>query len=445
MNLIQSVKQSRPRAGCRDNSAGILLHSLWLRLLFPRQQPHNIRKDLVVLTWVGIVLGYLGNSPLSTMTTDLPFLDRSDPRLKLTVENRTRNVFVTQLEDRPKEENVNYIPVVTETPHSLLGAGLNTLQKTLVLQSQTELEEVTRLLDLKQQEFQGRLEALAQRRSELELKQQQNKERVSKFEKFVAENELKQHQTLKKYKDAQEQNHIKQREIESLTNKLIRLRARQHVLKDRMTKYKIYEDYLVKTINYLPSSYLENDSESLVLPIIRRHESLSITYQELTQRLEKMEDEVEAKQHELQTMKQEHDIKKLMVNKELSELQNELEGLKDMNKEAEISLLTEQGQSREKVEEVGSIFMAINNLAEQCYLPSYGALEDINVLTMMEMVMEYILDKADTEQRARRLMESGSTVTPLTDKKGRGSAKTVTAKTQIKSPSKVSKKSETLS
>ncbi|XP_072313817.1 uncharacterized protein CCDC197 [Eucyclogobius newberryi] len=379
------------------------------------------------------------------MTTSQPFLDRSDPRLKLTVENRTKNVFVTQPEDRPKEEHVNLIPVVTETPCRLLEAGLNTLQKTLVLQKEAELEEVSRQLSLKQQEFQSRVEGLAQRRSELELKQQQNAERVSKFEKFVAESELKQHQALKKYKDAREQNNIKQKDIERLTNKLIQRRDRQHVLKDRMTKYKIYEDYLVKTINFLPSSYLENDSESLVLPIIRRHETLSITHQELLQRLEKMEDEVEQKQQQLQTMKQEHSIKTLMGNKELSELQNELEGLKDMNKQAEVSLQMEQGQSREKVEEVGSILMAINNLAEHCYLPSYGALEDINVLTMMDMVKEYFLDKADTERRARSLMESGSAVAPLTDKKGRGSMRNMGSKAQIKSPSKVSKKSDSLS
>lgn len=30
--------------------------------------------------------------------------------------------------------------------------------------------------------------------------------------------------------------------------------------------------------------------------------------------------------------------------------------------------------------------MAINNLAEQCYIPKYGPLENMTVLTMMDMV-----------------------------------------------------------
>lgn len=39
-----------------------------------------------------------------------------------------------------------------------------------------------------------------------------------------------------------------------------------------------------------------------------------------------------------------------------------------------------------QVEEVGTLLMAINNLAEQCYLAAYGPLENMNILTMMDMV-----------------------------------------------------------
>lgn len=82
------------------------------------------------------------------MANPLPLLDSSDPRLKLMVQNRVRNVFVTQPEDNrwacaskckgraktfifplnkyfpvflcrhKKEENVKYIPVVTEVRHN---------------------------------------------------------------------------------------------------------------------------------------------------------------------------------------------------------------------------------------------------------------------------------------------------------------------------------------
>lgn len=137
---------------------------------------------------------------------------------------------------------------------------MNTLQKTLVLKKQAELDEVDKQLAFKQQEFKSCLEALAQRRSQQEKKQQQvtwnhpklqhknegvdfchwqhpktvflwglftqTKERAIKFEKFVAENEVKRRRALKKYEAAREQNISKQREIEDLTEQLKQLRAR---------------------------------------------------------------------------------------------------------------------------------------------------------------------------------------------------------------------------
>lgn len=48
------------------------------------------------------------------------------------------------------------------------------------------------------------------------------------------------------------------------------------------------------------------------MPIIRRHETLSVTHQELLQRLGRLEEEVEQGQRLLRTMKQEHSIKKLV-------------------------------------------------------------------------------------------------------------------------------------
>ncbi len=54
----------------------------------------------------------------------------------------------------------------------------------------------------------------------------QTRERVIKYENFVAENEVKRHQELKKYEAAREQNILRQREIEDLTEQLKQLRAR---------------------------------------------------------------------------------------------------------------------------------------------------------------------------------------------------------------------------
>ncbi|XP_022045054.2 coiled-coil domain-containing protein 42 like-2 [Acanthochromis polyacanthus] len=458
------MEQNRLPSCCHDNSETIPAHSPLSGPRLPGNSYTNPGKHPeetidrpsdrpnVERTAGRVSSELLDGASTDTMTTcSLPVLvDGSGSRPNVKAENGIRNVFVTQSVDNShrKEEHVSQTPAATETSSRLREAGVYTLQKSLVLKKQAELSEVDKRLALKRQEFKESVEALAQRRSELEEKQQQTKEKVMKFEKFVAENELKRRRMLKTCEATREQNILKKREIEDLTEQLKHLRVRKQVLKERMTKYKIYEDYLMKTLENLPGNYLDNGSESLVMPIIRRHETLSITHQELLQRFGRMEEQVEQGHRQLQNMKQEHSIKKLMARKEVSELQSELETLKEKNKQTEVNLMTEQGLSREKTEEVGRLLMAVNNLAEQCYMPTYGPLESMNVLTMMDMVKECILDKADTHRRVRRLMESGSAMastTAVTDKRGRGSLKGIGSKTQIKSSSKVSRKSEAFS
>ena len=120
------------------------------------------------------------------------------------------------------------------------------------------------------------------------------------------------------------------------------------------------------------------------MSIIRRHEALSVTKQELRRRSAHAEEEVARGSQQLQGMKREHSVKKLvrhgqngsipMLNKhtsgwapapcsglltcfrvsqmgikELSELQAELDSLKEENEQMEDKLLMEHGLSREKV------------------------------------------------------------------------------------------------
>ncbi|XP_032402992.1 uncharacterized protein CCDC197 [Xiphophorus hellerii] len=373
-------------------------------------------------------------------TTPVPVLD-GDSCPKLQMEKRVKNVFVTQPEDpRGRKKEKMCVPATTETSSKLLEAGVKALKRTLIARKQAELHELDVQLALKTQDFRSCMEALASRRSELETQQQQTKEEEMKFEKFVAEKEEKRQRALKQCEATLEQNILKQRRIEDLTEQLTKLETRRHILKQRTDKNKIYEDYLMKTLDRLPSLPRHNSSESLAVPIIRRHEMLSVTHQGLLQRLRRMEAEVERQWRQLQNMKQQHSIATLMSSKELSELHSELESLREKNRQVEVNLLMKRGASREKVEEVGKLLMAVNNLAQECYIPEFGPLEGMSVLTMMDMVKEFVLDKADTERRLRRL-DSCSTAT-LTEKRWRKSPKSIGSKTQIKSSSKASKISD---
>lgn len=98
-----------------------------------------------------------------------------------------------------------------------------------------------------------------------------------------------------------------------------------------------------------------------------------------------------------------------LANEELSELQSELETLTEKNQQAEVDLAKKHGVTREKVclhhfhfeegglentcgvfvsqaKEMGRLLLAIDSLAQQCYLPAYGPLETMNTLTKMDMV-----------------------------------------------------------
>lgn len=69
--------------------------------------------------------------------------------------------------------HMNAYVIYLQTSSRVLEAGVNTLQKTLVLKKQAELDEVDKQLALRRQEFKSHVEALAQKRSELEIKHQQ--------------------------------------------------------------------------------------------------------------------------------------------------------------------------------------------------------------------------------------------------------------------------------
>lgn len=181
---------------------------------------------------------------------------------------------------------------------------------------------------------------------------------------------------------------------------------RQQVLKERMAKYKIYEDYLMKTLDYLPSSKFKTDfycpprvnlfclsqwvnytlnlfqltlitaltlwlcpsfgatrpcpsptrSCCSVWGVWRRRWSRASGYCGPWKRSTALKNWSDLHRYSLQRFltdsclnEEEFFCVLQMANKELSELQSELETLKEKNKQAEVNLLIEQGLSREKV------------------------------------------------------------------------------------------------
>lgn len=62
----------------------------------------------------------------------------------------------------------------------------------------------------------------------------------------------------------------------------------------------------------LCAAYSEHGSDSLVMPIIRRHETLSATQQDLLQHLTSLEEELQQGQCNLDSLKREHSTNRLV-------------------------------------------------------------------------------------------------------------------------------------
>ncbi|XP_034623941.1 uncharacterized protein CCDC197 isoform X2 [Trachemys scripta elegans] len=269
------------------------------------------------------------------------------PRYSLQLENRRRNVFVTQLGEHREEEDkdVTHIPIISEAPSKILETDANSLQKTLVLKKEVEVDRVTAELIAKRQEFKERMEAVAQRRAQFAKKQQDSRNQALKFDKFLKESDVKRRRALQKYKAEVKMNEIKQREIDKLVAELEKLKVRQQKLQKKVAKQKVYEVFLLKVIDQLPDNYLEYGTDS-VIGAIRRHETLSATNQTLIKNLITVSDDFEKSQRDLETLQREHDTTKLMLIRELSELQMKCNRIQEKNKQLEVSINQEKGHFR---------------------------------------------------------------------------------------------------
>ena len=70
------------------------------------------------------------------------------------------------------DDQVTAFPVVKETADKLIETGINTLQRTLLLKKEVEVDQVQSELEAKRHEFKQRMDACAQRQIEIQKKQQ---------------------------------------------------------------------------------------------------------------------------------------------------------------------------------------------------------------------------------------------------------------------------------
>ncbi|XP_072031404.1 coiled-coil domain-containing protein 42 homolog [Amphiura filiformis] len=329
---------------------------------------------------------------------------KSSGSYRLELEAQKQSVFVTQLGEREDEElpeeDVNKYPIVKESAGKLIETGLNTLQKTLLLKREVEVEKVSGELQQKRNEFQKRMELCEKKRVEIQRKQQQMKERVNKFDKFIKETEAKRRRAIHKYQTELKLKEQKQIEYEQLLEQLAELKQRHKRLCEKLQKYKKFEDYLMKVLDGIPENYLEVN-DSMLRSIMDRHRTLSATNKTLKQRIGNMYDKVDENNQTLEELKYTHDQKILVINKQLSELQSLQEERLDANAELEEMLFNEISGFRDQSEILGRIKMAIHNIAAKCWKKHDGPMDSMELVEKLDLIMLFTMEKIAVERMVR--------------------------------------------
>ncbi|XP_046582306.1 cilia- and flagella-associated protein 73-like [Haliotis rubra] len=318
---------------------------------------------------------------------------------RLDLEQQKRNVFVTQLNDREDEDEISAFPVVKESGDKLIETGINTLQKTLLLKKDVEVEKVQADLEEKRYEFKKRMEACSQRQIHVQKKQQQMKDRVSKFEKFIQENEAKRRRALQKYQQEVRLRIQKTSEFDLLLQQLEDLKARHRFLKEQLVQYKKYEEYLLRVIDAMPEDYLPS-SEDKLKGLMMRHRTLSESNKDLVNNLVAMEDELEHLKLKLDEMSQEHNKQKVSINSQLARLQEKQETKTDSNQEKELNFALSKGDLRKRRTQYGVILMAIDNIYEKCRKVIELPAEKMELDDKLHRIKDHLNDRQDVARMA---------------------------------------------
>ncbi|CAL1529665.1 unnamed protein product, partial [Lymnaea stagnalis] len=270
---------------------------------------------------------------------------------------------------RENEDDIAAFPVVKESGDKLIESGINTLQKTLLLKKEVEVDKVNAQLEAKRYEFKQRMEMCTQRQIQLQKKQQEMKDRVAKFEKFIQENEAKRRRAIQKYQQEVRLKEQKTIEFSSLQDQLEYFKNRHKMLEAKLKAYTVYEKYLRSVVDAMPEDYLPS-TEDKVKGLMMRHRTLSESNKGLVDNLETIADELEVCRKELETLKQEHQKSRLSNTSMLSHLVEKQEVIQGSNDQKELKFIMTSEDMRSKRTEAGIIFMAIDNIYEKCRKPT---------------------------------------------------------------------------
>nr|XP_028587313.1 coiled-coil domain-containing protein 42 homolog [Podarcis muralis] len=329
----------------------------------------------------------------------------NDPKYFLQVDNGPGNIFVTQLGEHRQEEgeDVPQIPVMRESTSDILQHRRKALQTFRLRKKEIENEQASAELTAKKQEFKERMEALVQRREALEQKDQDRKNRILEFDEYIKECHQKKERVIQLYHQEHALKALKKREVFKLKKELKKLQVRKKELQKKMAKYKSFEDFLKKVTATFTPGFLGYPEDSMVEALVKRHKTLFEENQSLMKNLSIQQCHIEETQKELGILREEYNTTTFVLLGKISELQSKKSALQEKKKHLCHHINNEECLIDQKRQDLSRMMLAINNMAELCYMPHYGPLDDMTLRSKLDMIQESILRKKQIVEETKAL------------------------------------------
>lgn len=238
--------------------------------------------------------------------------------------------------------------------------GQQTSQFTKLLKKRKEMREVDEALEAMKKNYKKRMVECEERKLEFEKKQNIIKEQVIKFEKFIKENDAKRTRAESKIKLEHKLYIEKVEETNKLLADINKLENESKTLLNKLKKLYNYKKFLDSVIEESKNNYEE------ISEILNRHETLVQSNKDLLNHSQRLEKEVDELRKKLIAIRVEKQNQLLVATSVLQKHQENLEKLKNLNKEQEDENMQKGNKKKNVTTEFTQIIQAIRNLYLRC-------------------------------------------------------------------------------
>lgn len=234
-----------------------------------------------------------------------------------------------------------------------------TSQSTVLLQKKKKMQEVQQELDRKKIEYEQRMRKCKEKETELAEKQEKIRESVIRFEKFVKENDAKRTRAMKREKDEISSRKQKESEILGLKKTLQDNTKLKHKLMRMVEKLSVYETYLESVLE--PSDEFEE-----VANVLKRHETLTATNQDLRKIVMQGNHDMEEMRAMVAVFTKEKENEILVATSNIAGHQKSAESVRNDNSKVEQELMFRDNSYNDRKRRLGECKMAIANIYQRC-------------------------------------------------------------------------------